>query len=77
MESELNPLSPESGVGSHSEAKRYFLNLIEQNYMGWFLFFLAMLSLSCSRWNLLLQHVGSSSLTKDRTPASCTESAVR
>ena len=60
MENELDPLSPESGVGPHSKAKRCFLNLIEQNYMWWlFCFWLCWVLVvaggifSCSIWDLV------------------------
>ena len=42
-----------------------------------FLFiYLAVLGLSCDTWTLQLQHMGSSSLTRDQTHAPCTGSTV-
>ena len=44
--------------------------------LTYFLFLnLAVLALSCSTWDLYSQHVGSSSLTRDRTQAPCTGSS--
>ena len=40
-----------------------------------FLIYLALLGLSCSTWDLYLQYVGSSSLTRDRTQVPCIRSA--
>ena len=37
--------------------------------LKYFLIYLAMLSLNCGMWDLQLQHVGSSSLTRGRTRA--------
>ena len=46
----------------------HFLSLFLKKYL---FVYLAVPGLSYSMWNLWLQHVGSSSLTRDRTQAPC------
>ena len=63
MESERDPLSPEQEL-AHTLKLRGVSRIIGDGSS-----FLAVPSLSCGRWDLQLQHVGSSSLTRGRTRA--------
>ena len=52
----------------------YLERVLEALKKMFLLMFLAAVGLSCGTWYLYLQHLGSSSLTRDQTAAPCTGS---
>ena len=72
-----NGKQPCAAIGAMRSGRKEITSFVDPGFQSLFLFilkvslYLSVAGLSCSRQGLSLQFAGSTSLTRDRTPASC------